>query len=127
MGYINDTGEPGPPYICHDLYKWLLRVDPKYDTDDDNLCRIVRNEEADVELWQYMGRRFFPLPPPNDQWVRPPHTEADYSRPRVGYVRGVASLRTQYSFATQVLRDRVAARLVVEGYRVTDKWKEPTT
>jgi hypothetical protein len=125
MAYIDNSGVIGPPHSCHDLYAWVLRVDPGFNTDDAPIDRIVRDEEPDIELWQYMGRRFMPPNPPR-QWTRTPRVAADYSPPRYGAVRGrIAIIRTQYSFATQALRDRVAARLTAEGFQVTDTWRSP--
>lgn len=126
MGYIADHTTGPPPFSCHDLYKWLLRVDPGFDLNDDAISALVVNEEPDVELWQYMGRRFIPTDPPVP-WVRKPRPEADYSYPRRGRVRGgVNQIRAQYSFATEALRDRVVGRLTVAGYTVTDTWRSPS-
>ena len=125
MSYILNSGVPGPPYSCHDLYTYLIRIDPGFDKTDTKIDLIIVDEEADVELWQFMGRRFFPPNPPL-QWTRTPPPAADYSPPRYGKVRGrTAVIRTQYSFASQALRDRVVGRLTAEGYRVTDTWREP--
>lgn len=125
MGFIADNTTGPPPYSCHELYHWLIRVDPGFDKTDTRMDLIIADEEPDVELWQFMGRRFFPPNPPAP-WVRPQPPAADYSPPRYGAVRGrTAVIRTQYSFATEALRDRVAARLTAEGFRVTDQWREP--
>ncbi len=122
MGYINDTVNPPAPYSCHELYKWLLRVAPKFSTDDE-MCSLVKDEEPDVEQWQYMGRRYFSKP--NVQYTRTPRETVDYSPPRRGKVHNHTDAEViQFSFATQPLRDRVRDRLVAEGYKVTDTWSE---
>lgn len=125
MGYIADNTTGLPPFSCHELYRWLFRVDPGFDRDDVAIDAIIRNEEPDIELWQYMGRRFMPPNPPR-QWTRTPRVAADYSPPRYGAVRGrIAVVRVQYSFANEPLRDRVAARLTAERYSITDTWRSP--
>jgi hypothetical protein len=126
MGFISSSGVHGPPFSCHDLYVWLLRVNPGFDLNDDDITKIVVSEEPDVELWQYMGRRFIPTDPPTP-WVRKPPQTAEYAYPRHGRVRGGNSqIRAQFSFASQALRDRVVSRLTISGYRVTDTWRTPT-
>jgi len=125
MGYINDHTTRGPPYSCHDLYQWILEVNPAFQSDDD-VIKLVGSEEADIELWQFMGRRFLPPPPP----VLSPRTQPEgaeyypFKEASRGFVRPY-QVRIQFSFADQLLRDRVAGRLTAEGLKVTRTWREP--
>lgn len=122
-GYLFDrTTVKAPEVLCNDLYRFVLRVFPGFDSDA-VLADILVEAFPDVQTWQYMGRRFCPLPPAGRKSPRPVRPYVNYFPD--GKVRPTQPDQVQYGFSTAALRDEAVVVLRANGYQIAQIWNEP--
>ncbi len=113
MGYLTDSTPSTKNWvICQDIYPFRVIINPGF-ASDLTLQMLVKSEIADVQEWQFSGRRRCARPRRGvsiNPLVHPYGYAVNSRRVRPFDARVV------FAFHTTTQRDTVTARLTNEGY-----------